>query len=263
MTMTRFRPALTLALCFCALAPACVINSSDDDGGDTGDTGDSDSDPSGPGTTDPNTTDPGTTNPGTTNPGTTNPGTTDPSDSDTDPSDTDPSDTDPSDTDPSDTDPSDTDPSDTDPDTGTDEGSDLPPQDGAWQYSEVGQGTNDCTFLADPSNGFGQYLVSNTGPGEFTITPGDETDPFTCAQAGSSFDCAERLTGTYDIGMGFGEATGNILVAIEGTFASPQEMNAEQQGRIECEGADCGTAEGLLGVTFPCEFTVPFVGDAL
>jgi len=249
--MTRtFRPTLTLALLTCALAPACVIaTDDDDDAGDTGGTGESDSDPSNPGTTDPGTTDPGTTNPGTTDPGTTDPGTTNPGT--TDPGTTDPSTTDPSDSDP------------TDADTGTDTGSDLPPQDGTWQYSEVGQGTNDCTFIDDPSNGFGQYLVANTGPGEFTILPGDSTDPFTCAQTGSSFDCAERLTGTYDIGMGFGDATGSILVAIEGSFASPQAMDGEQQGRVECEGADCGTAQGLLGVTFPCEFTIPFEGDAL
>src|SRR5687767_12259792 len=170
--MTRtFRPALTLALLTCALAPACVITGDDDDdAADTGGTGESDSDPSA-GTTDPGTTDPGTTDPGTTNPSTTDPGTTDPGT--TDPGTTDPATTDPSDTDPSDTDPSDTDPS---ADSGEETGSDLPPQDGSWQYSEVGQGTNDCTFIEDPSNGFGEFIVTNTGPGEFTILPGDSTD---------------------------------------------------------------------------------------
>jgi hypothetical protein len=143
-----------------------------------------------------------------------------------------------------------------------DTGVDVDPQDGAWLYQETGMTTNDCTFIANPSNGFGMYEVANQGGGMFTITPGDGTDPFTCSRSGGDFNCDERLSGTYDIGMGLGEATGNILVGIEGVLDSAVHMTAEQQGRIECEGADCGTAEQVLGVTFPCEFTIPFTGDA-
>jgi hypothetical protein len=253
--MNRIDSVAILASLACFLASACVITGDDDDDAvDTGGTDASESDPSAD-TTNPGTTDPGTTNPGTTDPGTTDPGTTD---ADT----TDPDTTDASTTDANTTDPGTTDPSDSDPDTG-ETGSDRPPQDGQWQYSELGQGTNDCTFVDDPSNGFGIYLVSNGGAGMFTITPGDGTDPFECTQAGGGFDCAERLTGTYDIGMGIADATGSILVAIEGVIESPQSMSGEQQGRIECDGGDCGTAEQYLGVTFPCAFTIPFSGDAL
>jgi hypothetical protein len=235
-------------LCVSIPGSACVINADDDgdaadssEGGSTASSGNtSTASSSGPGTTASSSgpgTDPGTTasstDPGTTasstDPGTTAPGTDD---------------------------------SDTADETQGESGVDVDPQDGEWLYEESGGTTNDCTFVAEPSNGFGEYLLANTGGGAFTITPGDGTDPFVCSHADGSFECDERLSGTYDVGMGLGDATGNILVGIEGTLADAEHMSAEQQGRIECEGADCGTAAGLLGVTFPCSFTIPFTGTA-
>jgi hypothetical protein len=250
--MTHFlRPAL-LASTLCSLLPtaACVISDGDDDDDGAGESSDGGSSPStsngttvsssDPGTTNPGTTDPGTTDPGTTNPGTTDPSTTDPGDSGT-------------------TDPSDSDSAD---ETMGESGVDVDPQDGEWLYQESGGTMNACTFLEEPSNGFGEFELANTGGGAFTIQPNDGTDPFVCSHGGGSFDCDERLSGTYDIGMGLGEANGSILVAIEGSFSDAEHLSAEQQGRIECEGADCGTAEGLLGVTFPCAFTIPFTATA-
>lgn len=147
-------------------------------------------------------------------------------------------------------------------DDSTDEGGDVTPQRGTWQYQEAGGTTNDCTFIAEPSNGFGQYALALTGAGAFTITPGDETEPFECTFAGSAYACAERLTGMIDEVPGY-DASGSILVAIEGTLESATSMTGTQQGRIECAGADCGLAAQALGVTFPCEFMIPFDGTAL
>ena len=168
--------------------------------------------------------------------------------------------------DPSATDPSATDPSasasDSADESGDDSGADVTPAEGLWQYEETGGGTNDCTFLRDPSNGFGQFQIALTGPDTLTLTPGDDTEPFECTFGGGAFDCAERLTGTTDEVAGL-DAVGNILVSVEGTLTSETTLDGVQNGHIECEGADCALAAGALGVTFPCSFTVPFVGTAL
>ncbi|HET6582483.1 MAG TPA: hypothetical protein VFG69_03525, partial [Nannocystaceae bacterium] len=148
-------------------------------------------------------------------------------------------------------------------DGGNDTGVDVDPQDGPWEYDENGTTTNDCSFVEQPSNGFGIYELVITGPGAFTITPGDGTVPFECEYSGGSYDCPERLQGDLGLDMGTGaDATGHVIVGIEGALQSSTEMTGEQQGRIECEGADCVLASQVLGVTFPCEFTIPFTGTA-
>jgi hypothetical protein len=159
---------------------------------------------------------------------------------------------------------------DSDSDTSVDEseggdptGADVVPQDGEWLYDEDGETTNDCGFLRQPSNGFGEYLIANTGAGEFTITPGDGTAPFECTLAGGSYDCPERLQEDLSFDQGTGaDATGHVYVGVDGAFQSSTEMTGEQHGRIECDGADCALAEQFLSVTFPCEFTIPWTGTA-
>jgi len=137
------------------------------------------------------------------------------------------------------------------------------PQDGEWLYDESGGTVNDCGFLRQPSNGFGIYVIANTGADSFTITPGDGTAPFECTHDGASYDCPERLQEDLGLDEGTGaDAVGHVYVGVEGTLESSIEMTGEQQGRIECEGGDCFLAEQYLGVTFPCEFTIPFTGTA-
>jgi len=145
----------------------------------------------------------------------------------------------------------------------TDSGADADPQEGPWVYDETGQTTNDCTFLANPSNGFGVYLVALAGPGVFTITPEDGTAPFECDYGGGSFDCPERLQEDVELDPGAGfDAVAHVYVGVSGTLPSSTQMDGEQQGRVECEGGDCGLAAQYLGTSFPCEFTIPFVGTA-
>lgn len=147
-------------------------------------------------------------------------------------------------------------------DTEGESGADVTPSAGLWQYEETGMTTNDCTFIDNPSNGFGQFQIAVTGAGTMTILPGDATDPFQCTYGGGSYSCAERLTGMTDEVAGL-DAVGNILVSIEGTIESNASITGTQNGHIECEGTDCGVAADALGVTFPCVFTIPFVGTAL
>jgi hypothetical protein len=145
---------------------------------------------------------------------------------------------------------------------GDDSGADVTPAEGLWQYEETAGATNDCTFLADPSNGFGLFQIALTGPDSLTLTPGDETEPFECTFGDGAFDCAERFTGMTDEVAGL-DAVGNIRVSVEGTLTRATTLDGVQNGRIECEGADCALAAGALGVAFPCGFSVPFVGTAL
>lgn len=133
------------------------------------------------------------------------------------------------------------------------------PSSGTWLYDETGGTTNDCTFLDDPSNGFGEYEVVADGPGGFTIIPGDDSDLFQCTHDGGAFECAERLQDDIIAGG----TTLQVLVSITGDLESASAMSGTQDGRIVCEGTDCPTAEALLGTTFPCEFSIPWQGSKL
>lgn len=140
-------------------------------------------------------------------------------------------------------------------------GSEAAPRAGTWRYEESAGATNDCSFIAQPSNGFGMFEITTTGAGTFEITPGDTTAPFVCTAGGGSFACDERLTGTIDEVPGY-DVVGNILVSVEGTVISSTSIAGQQLGHIDCVGSDCAAASAALGVAFPCEFTVPFTGVA-
>ncbi len=140
-------------------------------------------------------------------------------------------------------------------------GADVTPAEGLWQYEEIPGGTNECTFLEEPSNGFGEFEIVLTGGSSFTLRPGDATDPFTCTYGNGAIDCDERLTDTVEP-EGY-DAVGNILVAVEGTQHSEISITGTQIGHIDCVGSDCDDVAQALGVEFPCSFTVPFSASAL
>lgn len=143
--------------------------------------------------------------------------------------------------------------------TGGDGGAAGGPEPGAWLYEETGAATNGCAFLEDPSNGFGTYVIAAVDGGSFTITPGDDTDPFTCTHDGATFQCDERLQEEVDAGG----TTLAVLVSASGDLVSATEMEGTQDGHVECDGADCAAAEELLGTTFPCEFSIPWRGTKM
>ncbi len=130
------------------------------------------------------------------------------------------------------------------------------PESGEWIYSDDGATQNDCTFLGNPSQGLGDFVVDNPGDGTFTITPGDDTDPFECelGEAGN-FGCPERYVESItEPGVA---ATLDAFVAASGTTTATS-MTGEQAGRITCDGADCALAEAALETSFPCSFVIPF-----
>lgn len=130
------------------------------------------------------------------------------------------------------------------------------PTPGLWLYTETGQVSNDCTFLEDPSNGWGEYEVELIDGG-FRVYPGDDTDPFDCTTGGGSFNCPERLVNDVDAGG----TTLQVYVTIDGTLPTADSMAGTQDGEVVCEGGDCAVAEQLLGTTFPCSFSVEFTGE--
>lgn len=133
------------------------------------------------------------------------------------------------------------------------------PQDGAWIYADNGASQNDCTFLK-ATQGVGDFSIENHGDGTFTITPGDDTDPFECMMGnGDAFSCPERYVESIEE-AGF-NAVLDAFVTVDGTTTSTQ-MEGEQLGRLECEGEDCGVAETILGTAFPCSFVIPFTAVA-
>ncbi|MEX1366922.1 MAG: hypothetical protein AB1Z98_27595 [Nannocystaceae bacterium] len=132
------------------------------------------------------------------------------------------------------------------------------PLPGTWLYTETGETTNDCTFLEDPSNGWGEYEVVQT-EGGFQIIPGDDTDPIACTAGGGSFDCPERLQDVVEAGG----SSLQVFVTIDGTLPAADEMAGAQLGEVVCEGADCAVAEQLLGTSFPCSFSIGFTGERL
>jgi hypothetical protein len=136
---------------------------------------------------------------------------------------------------------------------------DAIPQEGAWLYSETGGTTNDCTFVADPSNGWGTYLVESASASGFTVAPGDGSAAFDCELEGGAFHCPERLVETIEQ-AGF-DVVANVFVVVDGDIVSSTTMTGSQIGHIECEGTQCAEAEAFLGVSFPCDFEVPFAGD--
>ncbi len=130
------------------------------------------------------------------------------------------------------------------------------PEAGAWVYIDQGATENDCTFLENPSQGAGDFVVENPGDGTFRIVPGDDTDPFECdLSGGGNFECDERFVES--ITQPGVDASLEVLVSADGTTTT-NAMDAVQRGRIVCEGADCGAAEALLGTTLPCSFVIPF-----
>jgi len=136
------------------------------------------------------------------------------------------------------------------------EGGAAGPEEGPWVYIDQGATENDCTFLENPSQGAGDFVVENPGDGTFRIIPGDDTDPFECELSdGGNFECDERYAES--ITQAGVDASLDVLISADGTTTS-NEMDGVQRGRIVCEGAACGAAEALLKTTLPCTFVVPF-----
>ncbi len=132
------------------------------------------------------------------------------------------------------------------------------PTEGLWVYTETGITTNDCAFLEEPTNGWGEFTVESISGG-FRVTPGDTTDAFDCTAGDGAFSCPERLADEFTEGT----SSLQVLVTVTGTLDGDDSMSGTQDGSIVCEGADCALAEQLLDTSFPCAFSIEFDGTAV
>ena len=148
-------------------------------------------------------------------------------------------------------------PGDSDGDSGP--GADAPAE-GTWVYAETGGTTNNCTFF-DPTNGWGNYQISDASSSGFSVLPGDGSGAFDCDLDNGNFNCPERLVDEVnDPGLGL---QASVYIEVDGALDSPTQMSGSQIGRIDCNGAECAQAALLLGISFPCDFEIPFEGETL
>jgi hypothetical protein len=135
----------------------------------------------------------------------------------------------------------------------------VSPTSGDWNYTDqtpTGCGSG-AQYLRDSD---GNFTLDNNGDGTFTVDPRDGGEIFDCTLDGSSYECPERLSRTYDLDdLGAGlQGTASLRVSIEGEFDSDEDATGTQTGRLECEGSGCAVAAGQLGTSFPCSVTVDF-----
>jgi hypothetical protein len=144
---------------------------------------------------------------------------------------------------------------------GSDGGSEAGPRSGVWNY--VGSAPVDDTcgltdLYVDPP---GQFTLTNNGDGSFTID--DSENVFDCELEGDDFVCPERATGTNDVGAAANlDAVAHYTVRVNGSLSSASQMSGRQTVTITCEGADCATVEGIVGVTTPCGWAQDFTATA-
>ncbi|MGB1276928.1 MAG: hypothetical protein ACPG77_14375 [Nannocystaceae bacterium] len=138
-------------------------------------------------------------------------------------------------------------------------GEDANPKSGLWSYDDQGILENSCgvNLYRDPDSTFG---LINNNDNTFTVDQGSSAEDFDCTITGSSFNCPQRLYGEYPIDNV--NANLKYTVSIDGTFASDTAMTGKQMAVVSCEGEACELAPQVLGVDFPCNYTVDFGATA-
>jgi hypothetical protein len=140
-------------------------------------------------------------------------------------------------------------------------GSDIEPRSGTWDFVGSAPVDDTCGYedlYTDPP---GQFQLTNNGDGTFTVDDGSNV--FDCDLDGASFSCPERAAGENDVGGAVGlDAVVKYTITATGSFSSETAMSGKQSIRIVCEGADCSTVEGIVGVTTPCGWSQNFTASA-
>lgn len=147
---------------------------------------------------------------------------------------------------------------------GDGDGGTINPTTGIWLFVPGDVFDNSCEITDPPTDPVGDFTITSTGEGTFTVNDG--TNVFDCTVSGSSFDCPRRSVETID-GNPYYDAVGDIQISVHGTFQSATEASGHQTGHLSCTGTDCDNAEmlALAGVSgFPCEvserFTASYTG---
>ncbi|MCB9693899.1 MAG: hypothetical protein H6736_18980 [Alphaproteobacteria bacterium] len=129
------------------------------------------------------------------------------------------------------------------------------PAEGSWQANIGTLTANAC------GDQFAATEITQPDPETLTLT--DEGFTFgdaTCTLSGKDFDC-----GTQEIST---DVQGTVLynrISNSGAFDDAENASGNSMVELDCDGTDCPTYEGLLGLTFPCEatyaYTISYVGE--
>lgn len=137
---------------------------------------------------------------------------------------------------------------------------DIEPKSGQWTYDGSMLATNTCD--ADPpTDATGNFTVTVTGDGKFTVKVPDFDDPFECTYDGDEYSCPERLAGS-NKPVETVDATLFYDVGIKGTLVSDTEVTGTQTVNLRCEGASCQLAADFVMVTLPCSYSYTFTASA-
>ncbi len=138
-------------------------------------------------------------------------------------------------------------------------GTDIEPKSGTWTYGGSMIVSNSCG-TDPPTDPAGNFTITVTGPGKFTVNDGDFDDAFECTYSGDSYTCPDRIVATYkDPNI---DATVTSNLDVDGTLISATEVDGTQTVKLTCAGASCALVAAFLGFTLPCEYSYTFTATA-
>lgn len=129
------------------------------------------------------------------------------------------------------------------------------PSVGVWEYDGGEITNNTCGEYARVED-VTYFRILSAADGIFAIEQNEPYGDFQCSIQGDQFVCPNRLSGSET------NAQANVRVdwsvQVTGALPSATQIDAEQTITFVCEGANCAFSQAVLGVTFPCSWTVPF-----
>ena len=135
----------------------------------------------------------------------------------------------------------------------------IEPKSGTWTYGSSTIVSNSCGG-DPPTDPAGNFTLTVTGAGKFTVNDGDFDEAFDCTYSGDSYSCPDRIVGTEkDPNI---DATVTSSVDVDGSLLSATEVDGTQTVKLACTGASCALAASIFGYTLPCEYSYTFTATA-
>lgn len=129
------------------------------------------------------------------------------------------------------------------------------PRVGVWEYDGGEITDNTCGEYARVEE-VTFFRILSAADGIFAIEQNEPYGDFQCSIQGDQFVCPNRLSGSET------NAQANVRVdwsvQVNGALPSATQIDASQTITFVCEGANCAFSQAVLGVTFPCSWSVPF-----
>lgn len=129
------------------------------------------------------------------------------------------------------------------------------PREGVWTYRRGAIESNTCGSYAW-GDGDTPFRVVYSEDGAFVIEQGEPWGDFACFVIGSAFFCPERGGGMVPVENA--NVTISYTVSVDGDVVDAETLTGIQSATVACEGQACALAPSVLGVTFPCAWSIPF-----